>query len=32
MANETRRGKKLHDGDLIEIPSEGQFRINHLSE
>ncbi|WP_328793974.1 S4 domain-containing protein YaaA [Mammaliicoccus sciuri] len=29
---ETRRGKKLHDGDLVEIPSEGQFRINHLSE
>ena len=29
---ETRRGKKLHDGDLIEIPYEGQFRINHLSE
>lgn len=29
---ETRRGKKLHDGDVIEIPSDGQFRINHLSE
>ncbi|MDT3994251.1 S4 domain-containing protein YaaA [Mammaliicoccus fleurettii] len=29
---EIRRGKKLHDGDLIEIPSEGKFRINHQSE
>lgn len=29
---ETRRGKKLLDGDLVEIPFEGKFRINHLNE
>ena len=29
---ETRRGKKLHEGDVVDVENEGQFQITYTPQ